>query len=156
MPLYNHIPDWNGLEIEINPLETWRKRIPFWPYFVGQKIRLEVVITKATTIEEDDLQFHVVEKMADEAKPRIVTLAHQPDSAYDRGRVLVLENGSMITGKGDVRYWLSNRGYNVDHEPVFSTEAISLDMFIIPFILIVIGPFLGFLCGLILGLMIGG
>ena len=156
MPLYNHIPDWNGLEIEVHPLETWRRRIPFWPYFVGQKVRLEVIITKKAVIDKVDLQFHVVEKMAGENKPKIVSLILKSNPTSVREKVFSFEEGSLITGRGEIRYWLSNRGYNVDHEPVFAAEAINPDSFIVPFILMVVGPILGFLGGLILGLVIGG
>ena len=155
MPLYNNISNWNGLEIQVNPLEQWRKKIPFWPYFIGQKIQLEIVISKPGTFEKVDLQFHAVEKMASESKPRIISLIPKPDLSSDQIRVFSLENGSMITGGGTIQYWLSNRGYNVDSDPIFTTEAINLDSFVIPFLLLLIGPFLCFLGGLVLGLLMG-
>ena len=55
-----------------------------------------------------------------------------------------------------MKYWVSNRGYNVDNEPIFTGEAISLDPWIIPILLMILGPLIGFLGGLVLGLMIGG
>lgn len=156
MPLYHHLSDWNGLDIKAYPLEPWRKRAPFWPYFVGQKVRLELVVTKAGQIEKGDLQFHVVEKKADEAKPTIIPLEPKSQADTQKQRTLLLQCGSLITGKGEIKYWLSNRGYNVDHEPIFTAEAINLDLLVLPIALMVLGPMLGFLAGLVLGLVLGG
>ena len=155
MPLYNHILNWNGLDVQIYPSETWRKRIPFWPYFVGQRIRLEVHVTKTEIFEQGDLQFHAVEKLAGEAKPRIVPLSLESGPASDQKMVFSLENAGIITGGGEVKYWLSNRGYNVDHQPIFTADVINPDTFVIPFIFMVLGPLLGFLSGLVLGLVVG-
>lgn len=156
MPLYHHLPDWNGLNVKALPLEPWRKRLPFWPYFVGQKVRLELVITKTGQIEKGDLQFHVVEKKADEAKPTIIPLDLKPQEDSQNQKTLLLQNSSLITGKGEIKYWLSNRGYNVDQEPIFTAEAINLDLLVLPIALMVLGPLLGLLAGLFLGLVLGG
>lgn len=156
MPLYHHLPDWNGLDVKAYPLEPWRKRIPFWPYFVGQKVCLEMVVTKSSQIEKVDLQFHVVEKMSDEAKPKIIPLDIKSQVGSQTQRILLLESSSLITGKGEIKYWLSNRGYNVDHEPIFTAEAINLDLLVLPIALMVLGPLLAFLAGLVLGLALGG
>lgn len=156
MPLYHHLPDWNGLDVKAHPLEPWRKRFPFWPYFVGQKVRLELVVTKADQIEKGDLQFHLVEKKADDAKPTIIPLDLKPQPDSHNQKTLLLQGGSLITGKGEIKYWLSNRGYNVDHEPIFTAEAINLDLLVLPIALMLLGPLLGFLAGLVLGLVLGG
>lgn len=156
MPLYHHLSNWSGLQIKVRPLENWRKKVPFWPYFVGQKTRLELVITKPTAIEKTDLQFHIVEKMGEEAKPKIIELILSPQITSEGERTLYLDSGSLITGKGELKYWLSNRGYNVDHDPIFTAEVINLDTFIIPIALMLLGPLLGFLAGLIFGLLISG
>ena len=42
MPFYNHLREWNGVDIEVRPGEPWRRKIQFWPYFVGQRIQLEL------------------------------------------------------------------------------------------------------------------
>jgi hypothetical protein len=156
MPLYHHLPDWNGLDIKALPLESWRKRFPFWPYFVGQKVRLELVVTKAGQIEKGDLQFHGVEKMENEAKPTIISLSLKSQVDSQNQRTLELQSSSLITSKGEIKYWLSNRGYNVEHEPIFTTEAINLDLLVLPIALMVLVPLLGFLAGLVLGLVLGG
>ncbi len=156
MPLFHSLLNWNGLDIKAHPLEPWRKRFPFWPYFVGQKVHLELVITKSSQIETADLQFHIVEKMADESKPKIIPLTIQSQVASEYERTLLLENSSLITGRGEIKYWLSNRGYNVDHEPIFTADAISLDPLVLPIAMMVLGPLLGFLAGLVLGLVLGG
>jgi hypothetical protein len=156
MPLYNNIPNWNGFEIEVHPAEAWRKKIRFWPYFVGQIIRLELVIKKSTDTGKGDIQFHVVEKMPDVEKSRIVTPRKIPERSTPQEMVFIVRGTGKITGKGEMKYWVSNRGYNVDNEPVFTAEAISLDSWIIPILLMILGPLIGFLGGLVLGLMIGG
>jgi hypothetical protein len=156
MPLYHHLPDWNGLDIKALPLESWRKRFPFWPYFVGQKVRLELIVTKAGQIEKGDLQFHGVEKMGNEAKPTIISLSLKSQVDSQNQRTLELQSSSLITSKGEIKYWLSNRGYNVEHEPIFTTEAINLDQLVLPIALMVLVPLLGFLAGLVLGLVLGG
>lgn len=155
MPLYNQLPNWNGLDIQAHPAEGWRKRIRFWPYFVGQKVQLELVIRKPTPIQKEDMQFHIVEKMADEAKPKIIATSTAPDSSESQEKCILVKDASKITAKGEIKYWLSNRGYNVDHEPIFTTEAVSLDTLIIPILLMVLGPILAFLGGLILGCLLG-
>jgi hypothetical protein len=156
MPLYHHLQDWNGLDVRAFPLESWRKKFPFWPYFVGQKVRLELHVAKPSVFEKSDLQFHMVEKIAGETKPTILALNTSQEQASGNHRVFYLESGSLITGKGEIRYWLSNRGYNVDHEPVFTAEAINLDSFIVPIALMILGPLLGFLAGIVVGLVVGG
>ena len=156
MPLYNTIPNWNGFEIEVHPAETWRKRIRFWPYFVGQMIQLELVIRKSPEAASSTPQFHLVEKMPDVEKPRIVTPRKLAETSNPQETVFLLQGNSRITGKGEVRYWISNRGYVVDSEPIFAAEAVSLDSWILPILIIILGPLLGFLSGLILGLIIGG
>jgi len=156
MPLYNITPNWNGFEIEVYPAETWRKRIRFWPYFVGQLIRLELVIKKSTDVTSNDPQFHLVEKMPDVEKPRIVTPRKIPERSTPQEAVYVVQGSSRITGKGEIRYWVSNRGYVVDSEPVFAGEAVSLDSWILPILIMILGPLIGFLSGFILGLIIGG
>ena len=156
MPLYHHLQDWNGLDVTAHPLEIWRKRFPFWPYFVGQHVRLELLITKPDGISQADLQFHVVEKMADEAKPKIIALSPGPQGKLENQVTLCLQGSSLITGEGEIKYWLSNRGYNVDHEPIFTAKAINLDSLVIPIALTVLGPMLGFLAGLVIGFVLGG
>ena len=155
MPFYNHFLDWNGLEVDVQPAGSRRKRVCIWPYFVGQRIQLELRLKKATPFEKNDLQFHFVEKMADVDKPRLVAPTFLPEQSTDHEKVFELRNGSRITGKGEVKYWLSSRGYNVDHEPVFSTEAVSLDSLVIPLLVIISGPLFGFVFGLLLGLLLG-
>lgn len=155
MPFYNHFLDWNGLEVDVQPIEPRRKRFRIWPYFVGQRIQLELRVKKATPFEKNDLQFHFVEKMADEDKPRMVAPKFLPEQSTSHEKVFELRNGSRITGKGEVKYWLSSRGYNVDHEPIFSTEVINLDSLVIPLLVMVGGPLLGFIFGLLLGLLLG-
>jgi len=151
MPLYNTISNWNGLEIKVYPAESWRQKFRFWPYFVGQKVRLELVVKMTTDNEKNDMQFHIVAKMPDADKPRMIAPTVQTDSSNNRERKVSVENGSRIFGKGEIKYWVSNRGYNVDNEPIFSADAISMDSLIIPIILVIIGPVLGILCGLVLG-----
>jgi hypothetical protein len=155
MPFYNHFLDWNGLEVDVQPAEPRRKKFRIWPYFVGQRIQLELRVKKVTPIEKNDLQFHFVEKMADEDKPRMVAPTFLPEQSTDHEKVFELRNGSRISGKGEVKYWLSSRGYNVDHEPIFSAEAISLDPMVIPLLVMISGPLLGFIFGLLLGLLLG-
>jgi hypothetical protein len=156
MPLYNNIPDWNGFEIQVKPVEPWRKRIRFWPYFVGQTVLLELVVKKSPAMPKGDLQFHVVEVMPDVEKPRIVTPTSLPERSIDREMMFIVRGSSRITGKGEVKYWVSNRGYNVDNEPIFTGEALNLDSWIIPILLMVLGPLIAFLSGLFFGLMMGG
>jgi hypothetical protein len=156
MPLFNHIPNWNGLEIEVHPGETWRKKIRFWPYFIGQVIRFELVIRNGPDQGKAERQFHIIEKMPDVEKPKIITPRLVPERSAQQNTVFTVQGSSKITGKGEIKYWLSNRGYVVDSEPVFSAEAISLDSWVIPIILLVLGPLIGFLSGLALGLIIGG
>lgn len=155
MPFYNHLENWSGLEIEAVPSSPWRKRFPFWPFFVGQMIQFELRVTKEGNFEKDDLKFHLVEKMTGEEKPKIVTLTQIRDSSTTKRIVFCLQNGSKVTSKGDVRYWLSNRGYIVENEPIFTAEAISLDSLIIPALFALLGPLFGFIVGLILGLILG-
>jgi hypothetical protein len=156
MPLFNNIPNWNGFEIEVRPAETWRQKVRFWPYFVGQIIQLELVFKKTSGVGVDNLQFHIVEKMPDLDKPKIIAPRAIQDRLTPQEAVFSIQDSSKITGKGEIRYWVSNRGYNVDNEPVFTTEAICLDTLVIPTILVIIGPMIGFLSGLVLGLIIGG
>ena len=156
MPLYNNLQNWNGLAIEVHPTETWRQKISFWPYFVGQFVRLELVVKKPADASQDSFQFHMVEKMPGVEKPRIVAPRMDPERSTQQEAVFIVQDGSRITGKGEVKYWVSNRGYNVDSEPVFTAEAISLDSWVIPIILMVLGPLVGFLSGLVLGLILGG
>jgi len=151
MPFFNHNYEWNGLAIDVQPIEPWRKRYPFWPYFVGQRINLELSVSLPTETKASELQFHLVEKMPDQDKPRIIPPSLVPDRSAGGQLVFHIQNGSRITGKGEVKYWVSNRGYNVGHEPVFSTDAISLDSLIIPLIIAAVGPILGFLLGLVIG-----
>jgi len=154
MPFYNHMQEWNGLEIVVSPVESWRKRICFLPYFVGQKIQLELRITKNTTSEDANLQFHLVEKMADVEKPRMIAPILSPDQSTNSEKLYTVQDVSRITGKGEIKYWLSTRGYNVEGEPIFSTEAITLDTLVIPITLMSIGPLIGFLCGLLVSLFL--
>lgn len=156
MPLYNYIPDWNGLEIYVKPAEPWRKRIRFWPYFVGQTVQLELVVKKSQAVGKGEIQFHLVEKIASMEKPRIVTLTNTPERSTNQEMTFIVQGGSKITGKGDIKYWVSNRGYNVDNEPIFSGEAISLDSWIIPILAMILGSLFFFLGGLFLGLILGG
>jgi hypothetical protein len=155
MPLYNHLLEWNGLDIEVQPAEPWRKKIRFWPYFVGQRIQLELRVKMLTANEKSDLHFHLGEQMADVDKPRMIAPTLLPDQSTSREKIFSIQNGTRITGKGEVKYWVSNRGYNVDNEPIFTAETINLDSLIIPIILMVLGPLLVFLSGLILGLLLG-
>ena len=155
MPFYNQNFEWNGLAIQVQPLETWRKRYPFWPYFVSQHIHLELRIKVPADFDRSELQFHLVEKMSDQDKPRIIPAAYKPSVSSNRELVFSIQNSGRITGKGEVKYWVSNRGYNVDHEPVFSAEIVSLDSWILPLIVMSVGPILGFLLGLVIGLLIG-
>lgn len=156
MPFYNHIDNWNGLEIEAFPSEPWRKRLSFWPFFVGQRVSLAIKVTKNTDFEKNDFNFHFVEKMSDEEKPKMIAPVLLPEESSNKEKVFHLQNGSRITAKGEIRYWVSNRGYNVDHEPIFAAEAVCLDALIIPSLFALIAPLLGFILGLIIGLMIGG
>ncbi len=155
MPLYNNLPSWNGFTIEVHPVDTWRRRIRFWPYFVGQIIQLELVVIRSKNTEKDDLQFHLVEKMPDVEKPRIIAPKRIMERCTPQESVFIIQETSKITGKGEVKYWVSNRGYNVDSEPVFTTEAISLDSWVIPILLMILGPLIGILCGFVLGLIVG-
>lgn len=156
MPFYNHLENWNGLEIQASPISSWRKRFPFWPYFVGEKIQFELKISKKEGFEENDLKFHLVEKMSEEEKPLIVNPRMLPKESSGKVMVYKLENPPRAISKGEVRFWLSNRGYIVDSEPIFAAEIIYLDSLVIPSLLILVGPFLGFLFGLVLGLLVGG
>ena len=153
MPFYNHNYEWNSLVFDIQPMESWRKRYPLWPYFVGQRINLELSISTPKGIEDRDLQFHLVEKKPDEDKSRIIPLNLVTDRPTGQSLMLQVQNGSRITGKGEIRYWVSNQGYNVGPVPVFSADIISLDSLIIPMIIAVIGPALGFLLGLVIGIL---
>lgn len=156
MPLYNTILNWNGFEIEVHPAESWRKRIRFWPYFVGQLIQLELVIMKFPEAASNDPQFHLVEKLPDVEKPRIVTPRKLAETSTPQKSNFLFQASSRITGKGEVRYWISNRGYVVDSEPIFAAEAVSLDPWILPILIIILGSLLGFISGFILGLIVGG
>jgi hypothetical protein len=156
MPFYNHIPSWNGLEIEVSPKNPWRKKFPFWPYFVGQKVELELRVKNRIGDDPGNRKFHLVEKKTDEEKPRMVSLIPSPDQSIHPEKTFILEDSCRITGKGEIKIWLSNRGYNVDHEPIFVAEAISLDSLILPALLMFVGPLLGLVVGLLLGLLIGG
>ena len=91
MPLYNNIPNWNGFEIETHPAEAWRKKILFWPYFVGQIIRLELVFKISADMGKGDIQFHVVEKMPDVEKPRIVTPRKIPERSNHQETVFIVQ-----------------------------------------------------------------
>jgi hypothetical protein len=156
MPFYNHISNWNGLEIKVSPKNRWRKRFPFWPYFVGQQVELELHVRRKTPGIKDDGKFHLVEKMADEDKPRMVSLISLTGQVANQEKVFILQDSNRITGIGEIKIWLSNRGYNVDHEPIFVAEAISLDPLILPALLMLVGPLLGLIVGLLLGLLFGG
>jgi hypothetical protein len=156
MPFYNHLQNWNGLEIKALPINPWRKRFPFWPFFIGQRVELALKVTKQNSLGKNDLNFHLVEKMADEEKPKMIALVPQPTSSSDREKVFHLQNGSRITSQGEIRYWLSNRGYNVDNEPIFTAEAVCMDDLILPLLVAIIGPLLGFILGLIIGLLAAG
>ena len=92
--------------------------------------------------------------MPDEDKPKMVALNVLHDQSTELKKILGNKNASRITGKGEVKYWVSNRGYNVEAEPIFSTEAISLNSLVIPIILMVLSPILGFFCGFILGFLV--
>jgi hypothetical protein len=156
MPLYNHLKNWNGLDIEAVPAGSWRRRFPFWPFFVGQRVQFLIRVAKKRGVEKDDLSFHFVEKMAEEEKPRMIALALLEKDSSDNEKVFFLQNGSKITSSGEIRYWLSSRGYNVEGEPVFAAEAVCLDSLIVPSLFALIGPILGLILGLIIGLLIGG
>jgi hypothetical protein len=154
MPFYNHKFDWNGLNIQTHPLEAWRKRYNFWPYFVGQQVKLELRVQFPEGTDPNNVQFHLVEKMSEQAKPSIIPVTVQTTSSTNNVLVYIIQNSSRITGKGEVKYWLSNRGYNVDSEPIFSAEAVNPDTWILPLITILIGPLIGFLFGLVVGLLL--
>jgi len=156
MPFYNHLENWNGLEIQASPISSWRKRFPFWPYFVGEKIQIELKASKKEGYEANDLKFHLVEKLSNEEKPRIVMPRLLSKESNGKVKVFNLENPPRAISKGEVRFFLSNRGYIVDSEPIFAAEIIYLDSLVIPSLLILVGPILGFLFGLVLGLLLGG
>jgi hypothetical protein len=103
-----------------------------------------------------NFQFHMVEKMPGVEKPRIVAPKMDLERSTQEEAVFIVQDGSRITGKGEVKYWVSNRGYNVDIEPVFTAEVISLDTWVVPIMLMILGPLVGFLSGLVLGLILGG
>ena len=156
MPFYNHLKNWNGLEVEASPSNPWRKRFPFWPFFVGQRIQFDLKITKEVPFEKNDLSFHLVERMSKEEKPRMVAPHPLPEETSNTEKVFRMQNSSRITSTGEVRYWISNRGYNVDHEPIFAAEAVSLDSLIIPSLLALIIPLISFILGLVIGILLAG
>jgi hypothetical protein len=156
MPFYNCLNDWNGLRIKASPLNPWRKRFPFWPFFVGQRVQIKLTIKKMETFKGNDLSFHLVEKLSDDGKPRMVSLQPVPEETTRAGKVFCMDAGSRITSSGEIGYWVSNRGYNVDNEPIFTTEAISFDSLVIPLIVAFVIPLFCLLLGLILGMMIAG
>jgi hypothetical protein len=156
MPQFNKLSNWKELEIEVHPAESWRKILRFWPYFVGEKVQLELIVRKFAGISKEDLNFHLVEKLPDDSKPRIIkpTIIQNPSS--NTAITLSIPNVSRITGKGEMKYWVSNQGYQVSGEPIFTAEAINLDSFIIQIILMTVGPIACLLAGLVLGLLLGG
>ena len=156
MPFYNYINNWNGLEIQASPISRWRKRFPFWPYFVGEKIQFELKVNKLGGYEANDIKFHLVEKMSEEEKPRILMPRLLATESNDKIKIYNLENPPRVISKGEVRFWPSNRGYIVESEPVFAADVIYMDTLVIPSLLVLVGPFLGFLIGLVLGLLVGG
>ncbi len=155
MPQYLPKSNWNGLSIEVIPVEKWRQRFKFWPYFVGQKVLLELTITKNHDYDNGDMKFYVVEKMPDAEKPLIIPPAILPKESSGDALTLTLQESSRISGKGEVKYWVSNHGYNLDSGPIFTAEVLNLDSVIIQILMTTVGPVLGFLAGLILGLVFG-
>lgn len=153
MPFYNHNLDWNGLTFQAQPLEVWRKKCNYWPYFVGQQVKLELRVHFPEGTDPTNAQFHLVEKMSEQAKPGIIPVVIETTSSTNNEFVYRVQNSSRITGKGEIKYWISNRGYNVDSEPIFSAEAVNPDTWILPLITILIGPMIGFLLGLVIGLL---
>ncbi len=156
MPFYNHLRNWNGLDIEVSPINPWRKRFPFWPYFIGQEIQFELKVIKKGAFEKDDLNFHLVERMTEEEKPRMISPTLVAEESSSNVKFFRLQNSGRVTAKGEVRFWLSNRGYVVENEPIFAAEVVYLDSLIIPSLLVLVGPFFCLLLGLILGLLIAG
>jgi len=155
MPQFNHLHDWHGLDIQVFPAERWRQKLRFWPYFVGQKARLLLKIRKPTGIEAADTHFYIVEKMPDAPKPRIVTPLIPQQSPLQTEMDVAVDDVSRITGKGELRYWLSTHGYTAEGEPIFTAEAINLDVMILPLMVMLLGPMLGCIVGYLLGLMAG-
>ena len=153
MPQFNNNPNWHGLEIEVHPLERWRQRFRFWPYFVGQKIQLELKIRNSSGGKLNDVKFYVVERMAGADKPKILTPNVSTAESFSKESVFQVKNSSRVTAKGEVKYWVSNQGYNVDSDPIFTAEVINLDSVIIQLLMTTIGPILGFIAGLLIGLL---
>lgn len=156
MPFYNHLKNWRGLEIQASPISPWRKRFPFWPYLVGEEIQFEIRVAKKAAFEPNELNFHLVERISEEEKPRIVTLQLVPEASTKDVKVFHLQQGTRVIAKGEYRFWLSDRGYIVDDEPLFAAEAVYLDSLVIPSLIVLVGPIFGFLLGLVLGLLLGG
>ncbi len=154
MPTYNSPIQWNNLEIEISPADPWRKRLRFWPFFVGQKIELELRIKGLAALEKPEQPFHIVAKLPDENQPRIITPILAADPVDNRVTIAHINGQRRIIGKGEIKYWISNRGYNVDNDPIFIAEAINLDSMIVQVLAMAIGPFFCFIAGLVLSLLI--
>jgi hypothetical protein len=112
------------------------------------------VVSKGDSFEISDLSFHLVERMPKGEKPRMVALQPLKEETLVHEKVFFLQNGSRISSSGEIRYWVSNRGYNVDSEPIFTAEVLSLDSMVIPLIVAFVIPLFCFLLGLILGIMI--
>jgi hypothetical protein len=155
MPQYLPKSNWNGLDIAVTPVEKWRQRLRFWPYFVGQQVILELTITKNPEFDNGDLKFYVVEKMPDADKPLIIPPAILLKEGFGDEVTLTVQDSSRISGKGEVKYWVSNHGYNLDSGPIFTAEVLNLDSVIIQILLMTVGPLLGFFAGLVLGLLSG-
>ena len=156
MPFYNHLKNWHGLEIQAAPINPWRKRFSFWPYFVGQEILFEIRVSKNSPVDPNDLNFHLVARLSEEEKPRIITPRLVSAVSTRDVKVFHLQKGIRVIAKGEYRFWLSDRGYIIDDEPLFAAEAVYLDSLVIPSLLVLVGPIFGFLLGLVLGLLLGG
>jgi len=156
MPQFNNLSNWKGLDIEVQPTQSWRKIIRFWPYFVGQNVHLDLIVRRLAGTSKEDINFHLVEKMPDDAKPRIIKPSTIPNESLNAAIMLRVPKPSCITGKGEVKYWVSNQGYQVSGDPIFTAEAINLDSFIIQILLMTVGPIACLLAGLVLGVLLGG